>query len=172
MPDLYHLGLRGHVRGRTFTALPLHLLERGGNTSRSVQETKGDGRLPDHACEFHSCRSIRPRPASTKISALTFGGSQHQGETEHMVQALSKLHKDVEVCIPHPGVITNSTTWWRAALATMFKITNAITFNAGFPNIDRSQLAAAILEQAVRGFEKQMLSNGDLVRLGTAAASK
>lgn len=103
---------------------------------------------------------------------LTLNLSPHQGETEHMVLDLPKQYKDVEVCIPHPGVVTNSTTWGRAVLASVLKTTNAITFNNGPPNVTRSQLAAAVLEQAVSGFEKQMLTNNDLVRIGTAALKK
>ena len=76
-------------------------------------------------------------------------------------------HKGVEICIAQPGVITNSTTWSRAALASLFRVTNI--FTRAFPNISRKQLAAAALAQAVGGIEKDTLSNADLLRLGLAA---
>lgn len=50
----------------------------------------------------------------------------------------------------------------------MFKVTNAITFSKGPPNVDRSRLAAAVLDQAVGDFEKKMLTNDNLVQLGAA----
>lgn len=92
--------------------------------------------------------------------------STSQGETEHMVLALPKEHEGVEVCIAQPGVVTNSSTWSRAAVATVFKVTNAIT--GAIANVSRKQVAAAVLNQAVHGFEKETLSNNDLVRIGTA----
>lgn len=86
-----------------------------------------------------------------------------------MVLALSWEHKDLEVCIARPGAVTNSTTWGRAAVSAVFKVANAVTFGNGPPNVGRTQVSAAVLDQAVRGFEKQMLSNNDLVRIGNAA---
>ena len=90
-----------------------------------------------------------------------------QGETEHRVLALPAEHERVEVCVAQPGVVTNSTTWSRAALACLFRVTNI--FTRAFPNISRSELAAVVLDQAIRGFEKDTLSNADLVQLGLAA---
>lgn len=87
-----------------------------------------------------------------------------------MVLDLPKQHEDVEVCIPHPGLITSSTTWGRAAFASVINVTKAITFNSWSDKVvDLSQVAAAVLEQAVHGWDEQMLSNKDLVRIGTAA---
>lgn len=70
----------------------------------------------------------------------------------------------VEVCIAQPGVVTNSTTWSRAALAFLFGIINVLT--RAIPNVSRRELSAAVLNQAVHGFNKETLSNADLVRLG------
>ena len=76
-------------------------------------------------------------------------------------------HDGVEVCILQPGVVTNSTTWSRAALASLFHVVN--TFTSALPNVSRKQLAAAALDRALRGFEKDTFANADLVRLGNAA---
>ncbi|KAJ2905282.1 hypothetical protein MKZ38_005795 [Zalerion maritima] len=83
-----------------------------------------------------------------------------RGETEHMVLDLPKKYDGVEVCIAQPGVVTNSTTWSRAVVASVFRATNTVT--RVFPNVSRTQLAAAVLNQAIRGFEKETLSNTDL----------
>lgn len=87
-----------------------------------------------------------------------------------MVLELPQQHKDVEVCIAHPGLITSSTTWARAALASAISVTNAVTFGVWSDKVvDLSQMAAAVLEQTVHGRDEQMLSNRDLIRIGTAA---
>lgn len=90
-----------------------------------------------------------------------------KGETEHMVIELPKKHDGVEVCIFQPGVVTNSTTWSRAVVQTLFNATNVIT--RAFPNVARKQLAAAALHQALHGIEKETAPNKDLVRIGTQA---
>lgn len=91
----------------------------------------------------------------------------YQGETEHMVLALSKEHEGVEICIFHPGVVTNSMTWSRAVVETLFKATNV--FTRAFPNIARTQLAAAALDQALHGTAKETISNNELVHIGSEA---
>jgi hypothetical protein len=84
-----------------------------------------------------------------------------------MVFEFPKEKKGVEVCIAQAGVIANSTTWSRALVANLFRVVNFI--GRPFPNIDRNELAAAVLDQAVNGIEKETLSNADLVRLGQQA---
>jgi hypothetical protein len=49
----------------------------------------------------------------------------------------------------------------------MFQVTNLVTRT--IPNVSRTQLSAAVLNQAVHGFQKETLSNNDLVRIGNAA---
>ncbi|KAJ5724054.1 hypothetical protein N7488_002089 [Penicillium malachiteum] len=73
----------------------------------------------------------------------------------------------MRTCIAQPGVVTNSTTWSRATLAFLFRGVNL--FTRRIPNVDRSELSAAVLHQAVYGFERETLLNNDLVRLGQAA---
>ncbi|KAJ5579582.1 uncharacterized protein N7459_005567 [Penicillium hispanicum] len=100
----------------------------------------------------------------TKKPALMGDYQIMRCETENMVRQLPVEYEGVEVCIAHPGVVTNSTTWSRAALHFLFKMINAIT--QAIPNVDRGELSAAVLNQAVAGFKKSLLSNADLVRLG------
>ncbi|KAK9860744.1 hypothetical protein MYU51_005967 [Penicillium brevicompactum] len=87
--------------------------------------------------------------------------------TELMVLKFPAQNQGVEVCIAQPGVITNSTTWSRALVANIFRAFNVV--GRPFPNIHRSELAAAVLNQAVNGFEKETLLNNELVRIGQKA---
>ncbi|KAJ5465495.1 hypothetical protein N7530_009282 [Penicillium desertorum] len=84
--------------------------------------------------------------------------------TELMVLKFPTEKERVEVCIARPGVIANSSIWSRALVANLFRIVNL--FGRPLPNIQRSQLAAAVLQQVMDGFEKETLSNADLVRIG------
>ncbi|CAG8898784.1 unnamed protein product [Penicillium egyptiacum] len=87
-----------------------------------------------------------------------------RGNTELMVLKFPTEKQGVEVCIARPGMIANSSTWSRALVANLFRIVNL--FGRPLPNIQQSQLAAAVLNQVVDGFEKETLLNADLVRLG------
>jgi len=84
-----------------------------------------------------------------------------------MVRKFPEEYPDVEVCVVRPGLITNSTTWTNAAVASVFSVTNF--FARVIPNVPLEVISAAVLNQAIAGFEKTMLSNADLVRLGQAA---
>lgn len=84
-----------------------------------------------------------------------------------MVVAFGAEHEGIEVCVAQPGMVTSSVTFWRAAQASLFAFTNL--FTRAIPNVSRTELAAAILGQVVRGFEKEPLTNNDLIRLGQAA---
>ncbi|CAI7616330.1 unnamed protein product [Penicillium glandicola] len=88
----------------------------------------------------------------------------NQCNTELMVLKFPIEKEGVEVCIAQPGVIANSTTWSRALVANIFRVVNV--FGRPFPNVQRSELAAAVLNQVIDGFEKETLLNADLVRLG------
>ncbi|KAJ6093073.1 hypothetical protein N7486_008362 [Penicillium sp. IBT 16267x] len=85
-------------------------------------------------------------------------------ETENMVRKFPTLYEGTQICIAHPGVVTNSTTWSRTVLASMFRVVNL--FTRALPNVSRDELAAAVLNQAIYGFDKETMSNDDLVRIG------
>jgi len=40
------------------------------------------------------------------------------------------------------------------------------------PNVDVTEIAAAMLDQVIKGFEKEPLENADLVRIGRGIAQK
>lgn len=90
-----------------------------------------------------------------------------QGETEKMVREFGVGHRELDVRIVRPGMVWSSISFWRSVHANVFRATNLIT--RAIPNISRTELSAAILDQVTRGFEKEILSNADLVRIGGAA---
>ncbi|KAH8888427.1 hypothetical protein GQ53DRAFT_826132 [Thozetella sp. PMI_491] len=87
-----------------------------------------------------------------------------RGETENMVLAFGANHEGIEVCVAQPGMVTSYTTFWRSAQARLFGFTNL--FTRAIPNVSREEASAAVLDQVVRGFEKEPLANMDLVRMG------
>ncbi|PYI00608.1 hypothetical protein BO78DRAFT_434274 [Aspergillus sclerotiicarbonarius CBS 121057] len=87
-----------------------------------------------------------------------------RGETELMVLDFPKTYKDVEVCIAKPGAITNSTSWFKVVVGSIFSVLNL--FTRAIPNVHLSEVAASLLNQAVQGFEQETLDNNDLVRIG------
>ncbi|PWY64731.1 hypothetical protein BO94DRAFT_629345 [Aspergillus sclerotioniger CBS 115572] len=89
-----------------------------------------------------------------------------RGETELMVLDFPSKYKDVEVCIAKPGAITNSNSWFRVVIGSMFSVLNL--FTRAIPNVHLTEVAAALLNQAVQGFEQETLDNSDLVRIGQA----
>ncbi|KAK8135946.1 nucleoside-diphosphate-sugar epimerase [Apiospora sp. TS-2023a] len=95
-----------------------------------------------------------------------------QGRTEKIVQEFGQEHEQVNTYIVRPGMVWSHITFWRGVQANLFRVTNLVT--RAIPNIGRNELAAAILDQAVNGFEKnqKMLSNADLVRIGTNAVAR
>lgn len=84
-----------------------------------------------------------------------------------MVRKLPKECQGIEVCIARPGVITSSNTWARAAIASVFNATNF--FTRAIPNVTLEEVSSAVLNQVLGGFEKEVLCNADLVRLGQAS---
>jgi hypothetical protein len=84
-----------------------------------------------------------------------------------MVLAFGAEREGIEVCVAQPGMVTSSVTFWRAAQARLFGFTNM--FTRAIPNVARTELAAALLGQVVDGFEKEPLTNADLIRLGRVA---
>ncbi|RYP61450.1 hypothetical protein DL770_009791 [Monosporascus sp. CRB-9-2] len=81
-------------------------------------------------------------------------------KTVKIVREFGAEHKEVDVHIVRPGMVLSSIAFWRSVQANMFRAANALT--RAIPNINRTELSAAILDQAVRGFEKEALSNADL----------
>ena len=81
-----------------------------------------------------------------------------------MVQDFGREHKEIEVQIVRPGMILSSINLWRTLQANMIRASSYIT--SAIANVDRAVLSAALLDQVLHGFEKEILSNTDLVRIG------
>lgn len=87
-----------------------------------------------------------------------------QGETENQVLAFAAEHKGaMEACVAKPGMITAPGQYLKTAFATVMKYAMAL------PNVDVSEISAAMLHEVVHGFEKEPLANDDLVRIGRMA---
>lgn len=80
-----------------------------------------------------------------------------------MVQDFGRDHKEIEVQIVRPGMVLSSISTWRTLQASMLRATSYIT--SAVANIERAELSAALMDQAMHGFEKDILSNADLVRI-------
>ena len=64
-----------------------------------------------------------------------------------------------EACAAKPGLVTG-----QGIMHAMFA--TAANVVASVPSIDVKVLSAAMIDQAIRGFEKEPLMNADLDRLG------
>lgn len=83
-----------------------------------------------------------------------------------MVQDFGRNHKEVAVQIVRPAMVLSSINTWRTLQAGVIRasgyVTSAVTY------IERPELSAALVDQVIHGFEKEILSNADLVRIGSA----
>ena len=69
----------------------------------------------------------------------------------------------MEACVAKPGMITALGQYLRTAFATVMK------YAISLPNVNVSEISAAMLHEVVHGFEKEPLENDDLVRIGRMA---
>lgn len=89
-----------------------------------------------------------------------------KGETEGLVQDFGHKHKEIEIGIVRPGMVLSYINPWRALQANLIRFSGYLT-NA-IVNIDRRELSAALLDQVLHGFEKDILTNADLVRIASS----
>lgn len=86
-----------------------------------------------------------------------------QGEVESRVLDYAKESGGaVDACVVKPGLIDmpGRTGLMMRAVQTVGRSI------IGLPTVDVSEIAAALLDQAIKGFEKDTLLNEDLVRIG------
>ncbi|KAJ4360075.1 uncharacterized protein N0V89_000634 [Didymosphaeria variabile] len=93
----------------------------------------------------------------TKTPSFKPQYSLMRGETENQVLAFAKEH-GFEAAAAKPGLITDGGIA-KKALAT------ALYYAMGVPSVKVEQCAAAMLEQVVKGIEKEPLMNNDLVEV-------
>jgi hypothetical protein len=92
--------------------------------------------------------------------------NQLQGETESRVLDFAKESNGaVEACITKPGLIgaPGRTGFLMSVVATVGRTL------IGLPKVEVSEIAATLLEQVVKGIEKETLLNDDLIRIGQKA---
>ncbi|KAI0965511.1 NAD(P)-binding protein [Xylaria arbuscula] len=89
--------------------------------------------------------------------------SKMRGLTEVQILELASELGGIETTMAKPGYIT--APWDLAKQAMGF----AVSKIAGLPSIDVGDLAAAMIDQVINGFEKESLMPEDLIRLGKAA---
>ncbi|KAI1506468.1 putative nucleoside-diphosphate-sugar epimerase [Biscogniauxia marginata] len=82
-----------------------------------------------------------------------------RGETENQILSLAAELGGIEVGFARPGLITRPGAIVRSVLAT------ALGWAVGIHSISVTDLAAVMLDQAIKGFEKEPLMPGDLARL-------
>ncbi|KAI3328122.1 NAD(P)-binding protein [Xylariaceae sp. AK1471] len=95
----------------------------------------------------------------TKTSKFMPEYSSMRGETENQVLALAKELGGIEAAAAKPGYITAPGDIARFAMGTMVRVV------AGIPPISVTDLAAAMLDQVAKGFEKEPLMPDDLIRI-------
>jgi hypothetical protein len=83
-----------------------------------------------------------------------------------MVQDFGREHNAIQVQIVRPGMILSSTNMWMTLQANTIRASSY--FTSAIANIDRPVLSAALIDQVLHGFEKEILSNSDLVRIGSS----
>lgn len=69
----------------------------------------------------------------------------------------------MEACSAKPGIITAQGQYLKKIFATGMK------YLMSLPNVDITEVSAAMLHEVIHGFEKEPLENDDLVRIGREA---
>ncbi|KAF3071122.1 putative nucleoside-diphosphate-sugar epimerase protein [Daldinia childiae] len=88
--------------------------------------------------------------------------SYMRGETENQVLALAAELDGVEASVAKPGYITAPGEIIKSITGTMIKLI------VGIPSISVVDLATAMLDQVINGFEKDPLMPEDLIRIAKA----
>jgi hypothetical protein len=98
------------------------------------------------------------------ISGGSLTNELNQGETDNQVLAFAAERSGkVEACAAKPGYITGGGSMMRSVWAT------ALRWTAALPNIPVEEMSATMLDQVVRGFEVEPLTQADLRRIGERA---
>ncbi|KAK3325133.1 hypothetical protein B0H66DRAFT_599319 [Apodospora peruviana] len=92
-----------------------------------------------------------------------------RGEAENRILAYAqKSNGAVEACVAKPGLIGGE---GKATGFLMEAMKPVIRVLAGLPTVDVREMAAALLDQVVNGFEKEPLASDDLTRIGKKVLS-
>ncbi|KAI1210782.1 NAD(P)-binding protein [Annulohypoxylon truncatum] len=88
-----------------------------------------------------------------------------RGDTENKVLALASELDGVEACCAKPGIITAPGEMMRYIAGTLVQL------SVGIPSIGVVDVAKAMLDQVVNGFEKEPLMPEDLIRIAKKPSS-
>jgi hypothetical protein len=83
-----------------------------------------------------------------------------QAETETQLRAIAAEAGRVEIGAVRPALITSNAGVWRTVWGTLVRGTNAMT------NVGRDEVAAVMIDQVLKGFEKPALTNAELKSKG------
>lgn len=145
---------------RDSASKPLRFIYTSGANSQPDQSKK-PWVLGDYSLMRVSFPSpILPTPI---LSPIEVPNTCPQGETESRVLTYARESKGaVDACVAKPGLIDAP---GRTGLV-MKAVQTVGRSIIGLPKVDVSEVAATLLDQAVRGFEKDTLLNEDLIRIG------
>ena len=86
-----------------------------------------------------------------------------------MLKSVAKLQTAIsspfQACAAKPGIITKPGDFFGSAFATVMKFAGIV------PNLPVAEVAAAMLDQVINGFEKEPLQHDDLARIGKRVLS-
>ncbi|KAF5021923.1 hypothetical protein F66182_6026 [Fusarium sp. NRRL 66182] len=91
-----------------------------------------------------------------------------RGQVEKQILERAQLSDGrMQACVAKPGLISPPD------LGILKKASRTLMSSLfGFPLIDKTEMAAALLDQAVNGFAKDTLTNGELAEIGRKALEK
>lgn len=119
---------------------------------------------PARPFRFVYMSGINAERDQTKTPSFYPEYSLMRGETESMVLDYAAQHPgEIEACAMKVGFITAPGAYAKQFFAYGLKMI------AGVPSICVTEATAAMLHQAIHGFEKEPLMNDDLVRIGCNA---
>lgn len=114
-------------------------------------------------CKDHLLLSQFPKRSGVDLPVVSLTGPfqpKKQGDAESQILTFAETsHGKVEASVARPGLILGPEDQERRVTST-------------FPSMEVDELAAALLDQVTKGFEKTMLLHDDLVRLGQHAVTR
>ena len=152
--DFTLLGLKTMTEARVDKTTPFRFLYMSGAAAER-DLTKTPRFMPEYS--KMRVRMVRT-PLAYKINNIT------QGETENKVLGYASEHQ-ISASVAKPGLITAPGKYLQGAFASVMSMVGVV------PNISIVELAAALVDQAVNGFEKDPLENGDMTRIGRRVLS-
>jgi hypothetical protein len=145
--------MSGHFAPRSPAEVPKELQDHGlinYGLLRVCMDERAGGRTRPFLPVSLSCLPLPPSMPHVNANGPL------QGEAEAQILAYGEQSNGaVQSCVVKPGLIDAPGKEKRSI--------------PGLPNIDLPDIAAALLDQIVKGFEQDTLSNADMIRIGQKA---